>query len=427
LILPVPKLSGRTLLAIAFLLLLLSLGLRLVLWQWGGAHPVSLPDTPSYLQPTMNLLEHHAFRNASGEPEIMRTPGYPLFLAGILAAGWGLTGVVVIQHLLALIMAWMIAAHLKSRQGVPTSLAAGGLVGVNFLLMLYPGMLLSEILFSFLITSSFLILVQGLDRETGAVRTLAIAALLGGAAVLVRPIGLFLFAPVLVSLLLRPRGTRLRAAVVFLVVFSILPALWMVRNKAETGRLVLSSISSINLLGYQAAGTLAVKQGGDYAATLDGIQLRLLTEAKKRFDEQPPESRSSLDVIRRNMALEILADNPTSLLHHLIRNMAATMLGNGATHLSRMTGLSPVAAGAVCLAYSIPAFLLALYGWLTSWFRDRVLALPALLFIAYFVTIAALGGVGGSRFRLPIEPILCILMGIGLSDLAGRFFRRRSP
>src|ERR1700761_4536107 len=38
-------------------------------------------DTPSYLTPADNLLHGHGFTNALHQPELLRTPGYPLLLA----------------------------------------------------------------------------------------------------------------------------------------------------------------------------------------------------------------------------------------------------------------------------------------------------------------------------------------------------------
>src|SRR5687768_13691606 len=43
-------------------------------------------DARSYLGPATTLLDHGTFVNNHGKPEIQRTPGYPLLLAGIMAA-----------------------------------------------------------------------------------------------------------------------------------------------------------------------------------------------------------------------------------------------------------------------------------------------------------------------------------------------------
>ncbi len=56
-----------------------------VLWH-GGVDALIQPDTGSYLRPGRNLLLHGQFASG-GLPELVRTPGYPLFLALLSCAG----------------------------------------------------------------------------------------------------------------------------------------------------------------------------------------------------------------------------------------------------------------------------------------------------------------------------------------------------
>lgn len=73
--------------------------LLLVLVQ---AHPEALVshDTPSYVEPARSLLESFSF-SADGRPEILRTPGYPLFLVPFLALfGDGWVPAVIVAHFL---------------------------------------------------------------------------------------------------------------------------------------------------------------------------------------------------------------------------------------------------------------------------------------------------------------------------------------
>src|ERR1051326_225078 len=37
-------------------------------------------DSSSYLVPATNMLHGHGFTDAQGTPEVLRTPGYPLFI-----------------------------------------------------------------------------------------------------------------------------------------------------------------------------------------------------------------------------------------------------------------------------------------------------------------------------------------------------------
>ena len=419
--------TPRRLVLAGTLVLLLSIALRLLLW-WGlGSAPQWLPDSSTYVAPAQSLLESSAFLDGTGVPDTVRTPGYPLFIALPLALGWGLSGVVLLQHLLALGMALLLAAWTMPRFGAWAAGAAGALASLNFLLCLYPGFLLSETLFAFLTTGSVLALGSALLSRKGILRRIALAAALAGCAALVRPIGLYFLVPACLTLLLCLPARRLAAALVFLAVFALAPGAWMVRNHALTGQFSLSGIASLNLLGYQAAGTLAVKEGGDYAAAHRRINAQLLAQARERFDAQAGDGPArSLGDIQREMALGIIKDNHGPFVRHLLRNMAATLLGNATTHLERLTGLSPGTARTAALCSTLPALLLALYGLAGLLFRSPRIALLILLTVGYFVSVAALGGVGGSRFRIPVQPLLCLLQGVALADLARRFTGRNS-
>src|SRR3954453_19297421 len=60
------------------------------------------PDSFTYLDPARNLLRGLGFTNANGLIETLRTPGYPLLLAGF---GLRIVPVIVLQHLLNVALA----------------------------------------------------------------------------------------------------------------------------------------------------------------------------------------------------------------------------------------------------------------------------------------------------------------------------------
>src|SRR5207248_6712106 len=60
------------------------------------------PDSFTYLDPARNLIRGLGFRNASGLIETLRTPGYPLLLAGF---GLRIVPMIVFQHLLNVTLA----------------------------------------------------------------------------------------------------------------------------------------------------------------------------------------------------------------------------------------------------------------------------------------------------------------------------------
>src|SRR5262245_26057690 len=57
-------------------------------------------DSPSYMAQAESLARSGEARNAAGEPDTVRTPGYPLFLAAFLVTPAGYAGAVAVQRLL---------------------------------------------------------------------------------------------------------------------------------------------------------------------------------------------------------------------------------------------------------------------------------------------------------------------------------------
>jgi len=76
-----PRLAGPLITAVVVRLMLLAVTLAR-----NGIRPLINPDTTSYLEPGRNLLLHGRFV-ADGVPDLLRTPGYPLFLAATSLAG----------------------------------------------------------------------------------------------------------------------------------------------------------------------------------------------------------------------------------------------------------------------------------------------------------------------------------------------------
>ena len=100
-----------------------------------------------------------------------------------------------------------------------------------------------------------------------------------------------------------------------------------------------------------------------------------------------------------------------------LRNTVLTFLGNGTTLLAKLTGLPNKITAGIGLIYTIPALLLSLAGLIYSWRKDPKFSVLAFLFTGYFVGTTSLVGNFGPRFRIPVEPILCILISYSICAL----------
>src|SRR3954454_21280983 len=72
------------------------------------------PDSFTYLEPARNLIRGLGFVNANGLIKTLRTPGYPLLLAGF---GLRIVPVIVFQHMLNVALAVTIYQFVMHRLG----------------------------------------------------------------------------------------------------------------------------------------------------------------------------------------------------------------------------------------------------------------------------------------------------------------------
>ncbi len=134
-------------------------------FEIGGAYTL---DSPRYERLALTLLkegvyEAHPYTRYKGlerelyaGPEVYRTPGYPLFLAGIFAlTGYSTTAVLIIQIVLAALSCVLIYLIGRSLYDHRTGVWAAILAIVNIKLGVYAGQVMSETLFTFLLVTCF--------------------------------------------------------------------------------------------------------------------------------------------------------------------------------------------------------------------------------------------------------------------------------
>jgi hypothetical protein len=129
----------------------------------------------------------------------VRTPGYPVFIASVLAIfGDTALWIVIVQHLalslLAPLAVWALARYLP----LPAAALAGLLAGLAPALAATANILWTESLYAALTTAALLVYVRSSDRLRG----LLVAGMLVGAATMVRPTGLLVLLVLLGWLLL---------------------------------------------------------------------------------------------------------------------------------------------------------------------------------------------------------------------------------
>lgn len=260
-----PRLAGPVIAAAVVRLALLSITLTRI-----GTSALFHGDTMSYLEPGRNLLLHGRFI-ADGVPDLLRAPGYPLFLAVTSLAGFHAAALAnVILSVFSVLLTWRLGRAVFDDGRI--ALGAAWISAFEPLSVVFSVAFLSETLFLVLFLLSMERLAVFLRGRR--LRALAVAGLWLAAATFVRPVTYYL--PVALALGLfvvlvrvpdlppqrqrpvaRSSGLHWKAPAVLLI--SVLPwlAAWQVRNWVETGYSGFSSIRELNLYFFNAAEVTA--------------------------------------------------------------------------------------------------------------------------------------------------------------------------
>ena len=456
-----------------FAVVVAALALKLVLLALVvGARPQAVVyiDTGTYLRPALALLRHGSFSpspEAVPEPEINRTPGYPL----IVAAAWRLFGVQpwVPPLLGALLSAGtaLVAARLATRLfGGRAGLAAAVLVSCEPGTFLRSLDVLSDTPFTFflMLFASALAAYAGGDGTSPGRAGFWLAL-----ATLVRPLSYYLLplAAVFVLVVAHRRRRSFRtasgAAAAFLVPPLLLVGGWEARNLARANAFTLSPIASSELLFYRAAPVLARSEGVSVPAMQErlgnrerwyrsggGTEREIFGDVHYR-DLFPATSRLSLVELNarwRGQAIAIFAEHPVLTAAMAAKGVAVLLLTPASLILSPKYGFfvpdptlvalyedQRVGPFAARLAHASPwlfavsaglvALLAALWGMACGglWLARRevpVLVHVALLGTFLYVLVVSAGfEASDDRYRLPLVPIACVYAARVLAGPSG--------
>lgn len=378
-------------------------------------------DTEQYLSLAENLSEGRGFTletPAGPEPDIFRTPGYPLFLSAAGLLGEGPLPAAALQCLLGAAASLMMWSWLASVAG-STGAAAGFLFfATDLMVVLHTPLLLTETLFLFFFVPAARFFWSAAGG--GAPRHAALAGLLLALATFARPVSIYLPA-VLAPLLWRDR----RALLLFLAFSCLPPAAWSLRNYAAAGQFSFSSIGGISLIRYPAASIKARLSGVGWAEADQALR------AEVDAARGPYRNEAHRAAVYMEEAKRIILEHPFMCAAVCLKGAVYMMLGTGEELLAELAGLDisvpPPAPGESGFAYGTRK-LLARYPLLGAVKGGYALFLAGLylaaaaglrrlfaagrgaqgLFLAlgifYFWGISSYQGY--YRFRIPMVPLL---------------------
>jgi 4-amino-4-deoxy-L-arabinose transferase-like glycosyltransferase len=419
-----PEALGRgRLLLLGMMLAVCVVGRGAYALHLAGAHPelTTEGDTKSYLEPARALAEHGRFNHGpdDDEPEFLRTPGYPLFVAVVYKVGGESDRAVLLAQVLASALTVVLVFLLGARMwSVDVGLLAALLAVVDPLQSYTSGTLMSECLS----TLTLVVIAGALWRVFSAARPswpwssalgLAIAV-----ATMVRPVTYYFPLVVLAMFAVWfARRADLRRAVVvataaFLVPLVVVLGGWQLRNQREAGSWRLSGIEAKNLYLFRAAGVVADREG----ISFEEAQHRLRAEFGSRPDG---ESEGSYYGRMHERGVELLAEDPLRTAKVMLDGLFSEL---GSVRLKTFEyfqrGEPSFRAELTAFSLLLACYALAVWGFAAVWrARRELLAHVAVVSLPFYVLALSAGpeafGGRGERFRAPVMPILVLYTAFG--------------
>lgn len=433
------------------------------------------PDSVDYLDRARALLTLGSYAPSPDRPDeadIVRTPGYPV----LLAATEAVAGPRPWAHSIvgALLATGTALALLHGFEGLLGERAA---CWAATLLCLDPGSfarsldVLSETLCTLLLVLGLLAIASATRSGRVPAATTFLAGLALAAAVLVRPILVYLplvLTPGLALLARRRGATRAAALAVagtFLLPAAFLVGGWVVRNGVRSGAYVLTPVAGHQLLHRRAASVVAHATGRPLGRVQEemgileafyrwrGPSAEAELFGTRKYAEVFPRTASlstpELDRRWTREAMRIFREHPFRTGQMLAEGAGLLLLFPPPPLLAVRWGLlqpSPelvrsysdldipdlaarlfTEAPVICLVSALSmAQLLALYALAVRGGRALVpggsRSTAALLAVAalYLVVVSASTDASHDRFRVPLMPIVCLLAGAGLAGSVPR-------
>lgn len=391
----------------------------------------------------------------AGVPDVVRTPGYPLFIALGTLAGYPVAITIALQLLLGAVSAglvYQIARRVTSSGTV--ALWAGLLYAADPLSVLHTTYVMSETLFTTVFLTHLLFLYRYAD--TGSPRSAALAGTAAALAVLIRPIAFYwpLIATLILLLIPAARHSR-RLLAVAVSVFALTAAgplvAWTARN-ATNGYWGFSAMQDVNLYRFIGASIRAEADGTDWPDVQDDLDAEL-NQLTTRNDW----TRTERYEYMRRASVQMIAQNPAAGLRVYVRAVARVLAPTFSPYVGvfvaeytgqqlvqrLLSGTAPpfrdywfaLPIYAILLLMCVGYYALAVIG---AWRVGPPVNLSVALLLgsmAYFLVLAA--GVGNGsydRMRCPAMPMICVFAAAGLSfrgrgalPMAGRLSEGGAP
>lgn len=421
--------------------------LRLALWLWYAPLPIGQDDEKDYNALAISLVTRGEFGYSPGRLSSLRPPLYPALVAATYAVCGteNYQAVRLVQMLLGLLTVGVVYLLGRAAATPRVALWAAGLVCFYPSLLGSNYLLLTETLFTLLLTSACLAVAWYYRR--GSVWCALAAGVLLALAALTRSV-VWLAPPfVAVFLLITgtrgpfggalppdaasiPFGRRLLAALLLLAGFAAALAPWSVRNSRLQGSFVAVDVMSGRnfMMGNYAHTPLyrawdAVAMEGDKAWIHEVGTVYDLSQVDSQAEVDRLAMKRGVAFVRANPALTMKRDvikffDFWGLERELVSRAARGWLGD------LPPGSTAVLAVLIFGSYALLLFA-GVFGALLAPPDDRRVHWFLLAVVA-FITGAHTLVFGHSRYHLPLMPIVLLYAALALAQWRAVWARRRS-
>ncbi|MDD2900985.1 MAG: glycosyltransferase family 39 protein [Syntrophales bacterium] len=443
-----------------YYIILLALIIRLVFLLSVHLFPANIAfhanDSKGYIALAKELSSHGRFVNSlegtlygrPHTPEIVRTPGYPLFLIpGIWLGNLELVTIFLQIILCCLTVFYTYKLSLILFNNIFAALTSAALVAIDPMSIFFTIYILSETLFAFLIIVFVYYYVTYINSRE--LKYLIIASISLVISIFVRPIGYYLTFLLALGFIVFKICTRkfdLKVFVhtcIFLLIVIIPVSAWQVRNYVTAQYPGFSAISECSIYFHNAAAVLAKKMNTSYT----DLQVKMGQWDVNDYFKVHPEQRSWTEAERfrymKEQSLNIIKNNPLIYAKIHLMGMLRVLFDPGMVKYFKLFRYQDdqvqfikylVDNGIVAtikiicfkrplmfIFYVISGALLFAIIVFACWSlisKNMHYTLPIilmLLIIMYIVFISG-GPTDNPRYRLPIMPLISIFAGFGLSD-----------
>lgn len=418
--------------------LAIRLGVLLLLLSRFGESGLILPpfsDAHDYTTIATNLLEGRGFSRVAEAPYIpdaKRVPLYPLFLSLTFAltggSPWLASLLQAFASAVVVVLVYQLTRHVANERAARI---AGAFMTVHPFAIFIGTQVLPETFFMLFFVSSFVLFLLAMQTQTH--RDALLGGILIGIATLTKPAAQYLPLILTPFLAFRSQGLkRVSCPLIYIIGFALIVSPWILRNQAVTGTPMIS---------YEANVALSLHAGGYRAFTETGQAIHFAEfRTEKNSDELLEASR--IGYIKRLLRMAfadpigfsgylfvssipfVFGDGFVTMIHALSRiNLPPWDFSTSAYAIGKTVGFGILPLPLLALSILSKIFLIiiltgALSGsifMLRQNNTERYVVIATALTVLYFMLAG--GPVQSARYRLPIDPLIITIAGVGISHL----------